>query len=206
MCHSLSSRRYIANSRVLIELQCISESRVILVVLVLPHAYYGHFCHVGASLLAHSGSFPAGGVPQSHAFPLPSAFCCEHGGWSNLIALGGELEEEGLCFSFSRSRIWVEKQVPGSKASELAFGRPRCKASTPSVFACQRVGVGWGMWERGQRVSTVPCCPTGNNKQSVPSQSWAHHRLTMRGVQEVSHTPGSNISVFCAVFSLPNSK
>lgn len=117
---------------------------MISVVLVLPHAYYRIFCHVGVSALAHRGSFPAGGVPQSHAFPLPSAFCCEHGGRSNLIALGGELEEEGLCFSFGHSGTWVEKQVPGSKASELAFERPRCEASTPSVFACQRVGVGWG--------------------------------------------------------------
>eukprot|EP00064_Thunnus_orientalis_P008271 superscaffoldBa00000975_g8294 len=100
---------------------------------------------LGRKSLAHRGSFPAGGVPQSHAFPLPSAFCCEHGGRSNLIALGGELEEEGLCVSFGHSRTWVEKQVPGSKAFKLAFGRPRCKASTPSVFACQRVGVGLGM-------------------------------------------------------------
>lgn len=144
---------------------------MILVVLVLPHAYYRLFCHVGVSALAHRGSFPAGGVPQSHAFPLPSAFCCEHGGRSNLIALGGELEEEGLCFSFGHSGTWVEKQVPESKASELAFGRPRCKASTPSVFACQRVGVGWGMRARVQRVSAVPCCPTGNDTQPVPSLS-----------------------------------
>lgn len=72
--------------------------------------------------------------------PLPSAV--NTGGRSNLIALGGELEEEGLCFSFGHSGTWVEKQVPGSKASELAFGHPRCKAPTPSVFACQRVGVG----------------------------------------------------------------
>lgn len=43
------------------------------------------------------------------------------------------------------SGTWVEKQVPGSKASELAFGHPRCKAVMPSVFTCQRAGVGRGM-------------------------------------------------------------
>lgn len=117
---------------------------VIFVVLLTSCILRALFCHVGVSALALRGSFPAGGVPQSHAFPLPSAFCCEHGGRNNLIALGGELEEEGLCFSFGHSRTWVEKQVPGSKASELAFGHPRCTASTPSVFACQRAGVGWG--------------------------------------------------------------
>lgn len=146
-------------------------------------------CHVGVSALAHEGSFPAGGILQSHAFPLPSAFCCEYGGWSNLIALGGELEEEGLCFSFGRSRSWVEKQVPGSKAAELAFGHPRCKASTPSIFFCQREGAGWGMWVKAQRLSTVPCCPTGNDMQPVPSPSRAHHRLTIRGVPCSWHSP-----------------
>lgn len=75
--------------------------------------------------------------------PLPSAV--NTGGKAILLPLGGELEEEGLCFSFGHSGTWVEKQVPGSKASELAFGHPRCKATTPSVFACQRVGKGWGM-------------------------------------------------------------
>jgi len=35
--------------------------------------------------------------------------------------LGGEPEEEeGLRWSFGHSRTWVEKQVPGSKASGLA--------------------------------------------------------------------------------------
>ena len=75
--------------------------------------------------------------------PLPSAV--NTGGEAILLPWGGELEEEGLCVSFGHSRTWVEKQVPGSKASKLAFGRPRCKASTPSVFACQREGVGLGM-------------------------------------------------------------
>lgn len=118
--------------------------------------------HVGVSALAHRESFPAGRVPQSNAFPLPSAFCCDRGGRSNLIALRGELEEEELCCSFGHSRTWVQKQDPCSKASELAFGRPRCTASTPSVFTCQRVGVGWTMRARVHRVSAVPCCPTGN--------------------------------------------
>lgn len=112
-----------------------------IVVLVLPHAYYSLFCHAGISALANGGSFPAGGVPRRHAFPLPSAFCCERRGRSNLTALGGELVEKGLCFSFGHSRVWVEKQAYGSKVSELAFGHPRCKAWTPSAFACQGVGV-----------------------------------------------------------------
>lgn len=138
------------------------------------------FCYLGVSVLANRGLFPACGVPRSHAFPLPSSFCCERGGWSNLIALGGEPEEEGLCISFGHSRTWVGKQVPGSKATELAFARPRCKAPAPSVVACQRVGVVWGMRARAQRLSSAPCCPTGNDLQLVPSLSRAHRRLTMR--------------------------
>lgn len=92
--------------------------------------------------------------------PLPSAV--NTGG---VTASGGELEEDGLCFSFGHSGTLVEKQVSGSKASELAFGHPRCKAWTPPVFACQKVGKGWGggegVGERVQIVSTVPFGPTG---------------------------------------------
>lgn len=99
-------------------------------------------CHVGLSALAHRGSFPDGGVQQRLAFALPSAFWCEHRKPSNLIASGGELKEQGRCFRFGHSRTWVQKQVLDSKAPELAFGHPRCKPSTPSVNACQRVGVG----------------------------------------------------------------
>lgn len=155
------------------------DGHMILVVHILPHAYHSLFCRVGIWLLAHRESFPDGGIQQSHAFPLPSAFCCEHRGWSNLIALRGELEEKGLWCSFGRSRTWVQKQVPCSKASELAFGHPRCKASTPSVFACQKVGVGWRIWSRVQRVSAVSSCPTGNDRVFIelnPAQPGCERR------------------------------
>lgn len=88
--YTLASHCYIAKkkSKALIEILVERDCHVISVVLVLPHENDRLFCHVGVSALAHRGSFPAGGVPQSHAFPLPSAFCCEHRGQSNLIAFG----------------------------------------------------------------------------------------------------------------------
>lgn len=86
--------------------------------------------------------------------PLPSA--ANTGGPNILIALGGEFEEEGLCIGFGHSRTWVEKQVPGSKASELAFGRPRCTAPAPSVFACQRMGGGLGDVSEGTGIIHSP--------------------------------------------------
>lgn len=119
---------------------------VISVVLVLPHPYYRLSSVMLASQRWHTEDhfrLVASHRAMPSLCPLPSAV--NTGGRSNLTALGGELEEEGLCCSFGHSGTWVEKQAPGSKASKLAFGRPRCKASTPSVFACQRVGVGWGI-------------------------------------------------------------
>lgn len=58
-----------------------------------------------------------------------------------LVSAGG-LQGEELCFSFGHSGIWVGKHVPASKISYLAFALPRWKPLTPSVFACQIVGVG----------------------------------------------------------------
>lgn len=117
--------------------------------------------------------------------PLPSAV--NTGGRSNLCALRGELWEEGLCLTFGRSGTWVENQARTSKASKLAFGHPRCTASTPSVFDCQRDARGAG--EGGvQRVSSVLCSPTGNDTLPVPSQ-----RQTERGIEELPRTTGRTL-------------
>lgn len=67
-------------------------------------------CFVGSSALVHRGSFPDGGVPQWLAFPLPSAFCCEHRGWKNVIALGGKLEEEASALVLVSARLGLKNR------------------------------------------------------------------------------------------------
>lgn len=99
-----------------------------------------------------------------------SAFCCTHRGLSHLTAPRGELEEEEeeVYCRFGHSRTWVQKQGPCSKASKLAFGRPRCKAFTALLSSPARA---WG-WLGGQeRLCAAPCCPTGNDTQVVSLQS-----------------------------------
>lgn len=76
-------------------------------------------------------------------YPLPSAVYI--GGEAVLLPWDVSLEERDSFFGFVRSRIWVNKRVPGSKAYKLAFGCPRCKAPTPPIFTCQWMGMSWGM-------------------------------------------------------------
>lgn len=125
--------------------------------------------------------------------PLPSAV--NTGGKANLVPWEVSLTKRDSALVLVTAGLGLKNRFLDPKPLSWHSGVPGARQRHPLSSSAKEWGwVGW--WARAERMSAVPCCPTGNDMQPAPCLSRACHRLTIRGVQEVLHVSWHSSCVF----------
>lgn len=160
---------------------------VISFALVLPHAYY-RLSSLSSVMLAsqrwHTEDhfrLVASHRAMPSLCPLPSA--ANTGGEAILLPWEVSLRKRGSAVVLVTAGLGLKNRLLVPKPPSWHLGVPGARHRRPLSSPASELGRVGGLWARVQRVSAVPCCPTGNDTQPVPSPSRAHRRPTARVIR-----------------------